>query len=317
MGHLTQELNMKYSLEKYRGMATKHVCPKCGCRSFVYFVDEAGHPLDKTVGRCDHESKCGYIRTPREYFAEHPDKRATSFDKFDKSVQQSQRQPDFIPDEFVEKSMSLGSNFGKFLASIIDTYPGSRPHLVRVQDLYQLGSTKNGSCIFWQRDVDGHIRTGKVIQYDPQTGHRKHDAGGINWIHAIMKKRGLLAPDFNLRQCLFGEHLLPFYPDADICLVESEKTAVLGSVLYPLQIWLAVGGIRNFKREMLQVLSGRNVTIFPDVDGYEVWKEKTINMLFARFRIFNINNYADDTDRERKVDVGDWIIESLKKNQQN
>lgn len=304
--------NIKYSLQKYAGMKTKHICPKCGKRSFTLFVDSNGIPLDKTVGRCDHECRCGYIRTPREYFAEHPDKRATSFDK---SVfrPQPQRQPDFIPDELVEKSMSLGSNFGKFLSSIIDTYPGSRPHLERIQDLYQLGSTKDGSCVFWQKDVNGHIRTGKVIQYDPQTGHRSHEAGGINWIHAIMKRRGLLKPDFNLQQGLFGEHLLPFYPDAGICLVESEKTAVLGSVLYPLQIWLSVGSAQNFKPELLKVLSGRNVTVFPDVCNYKPWEEKASKMPFANFRVFNIDDYADDTDRERKSDVGDWFIELLKK----
>lgn len=310
---------MNYSLQKYRGLSTRHECPNCHDKhSFTLYVDENGKPLSPICGRCNHESRCGYHLTPGEYFKEHPEAKdvTSSYTLIKKGPQ---RMPDYIPnaDKYIKQSLSLNSNFGKFLGSIIDTYPGSRPHLERVETLYQLGCTKNGGCIFWQRDINGHIRTGKVIQYDPQTGHRKHDAGGINWIHAIMKRQGLLKPDFNLRQCLFGEHLLRYYPDAPVAIVEAEKTAVIGSVLYPLQVWLATGSKQNFKREMLQVLSGRNVTIFPDVDGYEEWKEKANNMLFARFRIFNIDNYADDTDRERKSDVGDWIIESLKKNQQN
>lgn len=35
-----------YSLQKYKGTATRHTCPKCGDRhSFVYYVDENNVPL--------------------------------------------------------------------------------------------------------------------------------------------------------------------------------------------------------------------------------------------------------------------------------
>ena len=46
-----------YSLQKYKGTATRHTCPKCGDRhSFVYYVDENNVPLHPSVGRCNHES---------------------------------------------------------------------------------------------------------------------------------------------------------------------------------------------------------------------------------------------------------------------
>lgn len=36
-----------YSLQKYKGTATRHTCPKCGDRhSFVYYVDENNVPLN-------------------------------------------------------------------------------------------------------------------------------------------------------------------------------------------------------------------------------------------------------------------------------
>jgi hypothetical protein len=71
------------------------------------------------------------------------------------------------------------------------------------------------------------------------------------------------------RWCLFGEHLLQQRPDADLCIVESEKTVIIAAIAYPQYIWLAVGGKSNLTADRLQAAAGRNITIFPDADGYE------------------------------------------------
>ena len=68
-------------------------------------------------------------------------------------------------------------------------------------------------------------------------------------------------------------HLLPQYPDKKVALVESEKTAIICAALLPQHIWLATGG-KTQLGDKLNVLKGRDVLAFPDVDGYEVWKEK-------------------------------------------
>lgn len=47
-----------YTLQKYKGTATRHTCPNCGDkRSFTYYVDESGTPLHTSVGRCNHEKQ--------------------------------------------------------------------------------------------------------------------------------------------------------------------------------------------------------------------------------------------------------------------
>ena len=46
---------------------------------------------------------------------------------------------------------------------------------------------------------------------------------------ALMRRKGLLPEEWELSQCLFGEHLLSLYPDRTVALVESEKTAVICS----------------------------------------------------------------------------------------
>ena len=55
--------------------------------------------------------------------------------------------------------------------------------------------------------------------------------------------------------------------------MESEKTAVICSAFWQEYIWLATGG-KSQLNDRLQVLRGRKVVAFPDVDGYLEWKEK-------------------------------------------
>ena len=72
--------------------------------------------------------------------------------------------------------------------------------------LYKVGTSKKwgGSTIFWQIDLNGNVRTGKIMKYDGKTGHRIKELHSlVTWVHSELK-----LPDFTLRQCFFGEHLL-------------------------------------------------------------------------------------------------------------
>ena len=76
----------------------------------------------------------------------------------------------------------------------------------RLFALYKVGTSKKwgGSTIFWQIDVNGNVRTGKIMKYDDKTGHRiKESHSLMTWVHSELK-----LSDFTLRQCFFGEHLL-------------------------------------------------------------------------------------------------------------
>ena len=74
---------------------------------------------------------------------------------------------------------------------------------------YRLGATRDGAVIFWQIDRENKVRTGKVMQYNPEDGQ----TSAVNWIHSILKRQRVLAEEWQLSQCLFGEHLLNVYPD--------------------------------------------------------------------------------------------------------
>ena len=197
---------------------------------------------------------------------------------------------------------------------MFDRFSLESPTIERLMQDYALGATKDGGIIYWQIDTKGRVRTGKVMRYNPETGHRIKDTGGINWIHSIMKKQKLLPVDYNLVQCLFGEHLLKMYPDKVVALVESEKSALIASGVYPEYIWLATGGKSQLSIDKLKVLKGRTVIMFPDVDGYEYWKNKAkdVEVIGCKVVVSDLlENNATDEDRANKIDLADWLVRYL------
>lgn len=63
----------RFHLQKY-SYGSKTACPNCGGnRCFVRYVDEEGVVVfPDRVGKCDHEHKCGYHYTSREYLGTIP-----------------------------------------------------------------------------------------------------------------------------------------------------------------------------------------------------------------------------------------------------
>ena len=165
-------------------------------------------------------------------------------------------------------------------------------------------------------------RTGKVMKYDPETGHRIKDPdvlSRITWVHSLMRQAGQLPPTWNLTQCLFGEHLLKEQPEKPVALVESEKTAVICAGLMPKYVWLATGG-KSCVNDRLLVLAHRKVVAFPDVDGYQEWTEKlakyndlsSVTPGLTRGLDITVSpllqQSATTEDMEAHIDIADWLI---------
>lgn len=318
-----------YSLQKYAGRNTRHTCPQCGKpHCFSLYVDAQGNVLDETVGRCDHESSCGYHKTPKQYFEEHPamkpdwrdrqpvgnqpKKSGTKGRNSIKTNQPTKQKPlCTIPKEILTKSVrkDILSTFTMFLQTIFP--PETVSSLV---GLYNLGVTRSRDVIYFQVDVKGNVHTGKIMKYNPQTGKRIKDPDTpfkINWVHSLMKHSGQLPKDWELTQCLFGEHLLsdPQNNCKTVALVESEKTAVIASAIMPKYIWLATGGKSQLKPEKLSVLKDRKVIAFPDVDGYLEWKEKLSKIEGLTITVSDVlEKNATDKERLNHIDIADWLI---------
>ena len=117
------------------------------------------------------------------------------------------------------------------------------------------------------------------------------------------------AEDWQLSQCLFGEHLLKNHPDKVVVLVESEKSAVIGSAIFPDYVWLATGGKSQMREEKLRVLTGRTILLFPDADGYAEWKQRAESMTFCKAMVSDIiEKNATPKQKEAHIDIADWII---------
>ncbi|MGM9738407.1 MAG: DUF6371 domain-containing protein [Candidatus Cryptobacteroides sp.] len=312
-----------YNLQKYKGIASRHTCPQCGRkRCFTLYVDEHGTPLHETVGRCDHESSCGYHYTPKDYYRNHPwlkpeaDWRESLPAQSTKPIKQLQpaatKKLCLLPQDIVTRSVrhNRDSDLITFLRTIMDA-----EMVDTLIDRYQIGVTKSRDTIFFQLDIKGRCRTGKVMKYNAETGHRIKDEntkGRITWVHSLMKQSGQLPPDWELTQCLFGEHLLAGEPDKPIALVESEKTAIICSGLMPKYIWLATGGKSQLNGEKLKVLQGRKVIAFPDIDAHEEWTRKLSNLPNQQITVSPLlQQNATAQDRADHIDIADWLIRYL------
>lgn len=73
------------------------------------------------------------------------------------------------------------------------------------------------------------------MQYNPENGHRIKggEALAVDWIHSKLKRQRVLPEEWQLSQCLFGEHLLNVYPDKVAVLVESEKVQLSALPYFP------------------------------------------------------------------------------------
>lgn len=309
---------MSIELEKYKGKKSRYQCPACNDKSsFVFYIDtDTNTPIHKTVGKCNHESGCGYHYTPKQYFIDNDINNEFKLNQYIKPVEQP-RPMGIINFDLVLKSASTESNFMQFLIDLFN----DNPKVTQLCQIYALGATKANEVIFWQIDLNSNVRTGKIMQYDPTSGKRKN----IDWTHSRMIKAGQLPADYNLKQCFFGEHLLKLNTSGTVAIVESEKTAIIASGLMPEFIWIAAGQLQGLNIDKCKALTGRNVVLFPDLSekkdnrmsAFEVWSAKASEIM----KEYNckiivsdlLERNATQSDRQSGFDIADYLIRDLRR----
>lgn len=215
--------------------------------------------------------------------------------------------PSFIPTSTMQKSLSKYeiNPFYSYLCSII-----GREETNRIFRMYYVGTANKwgGSTVFWQIDVNGQVRAGKIMGYDRNMGHRiKEPQSQVTWAHSAIGIK-----DYHLVQCLFGEHLLPSKPTTSVAVVESEKTALIMAHFMPDLIWLATGGKDGcFNETAIQVLKGRTVVLIPDLGAWEKWQKKSILLKPICHQVIMsdvIEKIATDEQRQAGLDVADFFL---------
>lgn len=167
-----------------------------------------------------HKHLTLHVNSAANYFRDHPevDKDGINGNSWNNKPYQNiapvaqhkelpPKPPSFIERSLMEQSLRhYGINpLHHYLSKIF-----GKEETSRLFALYKVGTSKkwDGATVYWQIDHEGNIRTGKIMKYDADTGHRiREPASCVTWVHAELRKS-----DFVLRQCFFGEHLLSDSP---------------------------------------------------------------------------------------------------------
>lgn len=323
---------MKYQLQPYKGTQSRYRCPACNhsSKSFVRYIEiETGQQLAPHVGRCGRQDKCGYHLSPAQYLASLPGntwqsrvgqpyqrKRYMAGKGLLNPARPANLEPDYFINPVYVSATLRAYKDNNFVQYLIQRF--GREVAQTMVKRYHIGTHNHwpGACVFWQYDTGGWVRTGKIMLYNTATGKRvKQPFNHITWAHTVIAKQAATLGDdtaFVLKQCLFGEHLLPGDPYKPVAIVESEKTAIIASVLIPQFTWLASGSLEGLNPAKCAVLKGRSVMLFPDVNAYDKWKLKARELHTAMpDTLFTVSavleKMATEDDRKNGIDIGDVV----------
>lgn len=277
-------------------------CPACGHKTFKPYIDTAtGNPVDlSSCGRCNRENHCRYHLPPRQYLG--PSKRRGQWVcRPTEPPVPSVVTPGYIPEATVAATLTR-YDINPLVRWLKTRF---RPESVdRVVARWGVGTAARwgGSTIFWQRDTEGRVRTGKIMGYDSATGCRVKNPPQFAWVHGLIDG----SEAFELRQVFYGTHLLAGRPlDEPVMVVESEKTALIiacaaedaGSRVNV----VATGGCGNLSLDMESrndpyykgaALRDRRLLLLPDADMYHRWAAAPLRPFAASVTVVDPRRYA-------------------------
>jgi hypothetical protein len=240
-------MSARYSLEKHP--QKKGPCPQCGQKGvFRYFQDENGQRLDEQYGLCDRAAKCGHKHLPTGELVQ-----ATSLPDLVQleTVRPNQEQADALR-QLVHDHTSHFHAYARTLGVTAE-------HLER-----WAVATERDRTVYLHLDANGQLVNAKWLKYQ-EDGRRDHDATPYSF---TLRKEERKTKRFGF--CLYGEHLLrPIEEAVPVCVVESEKSAVLASFFYPQFDWVGCGAANGITDEKIGALHGRPVWWLCDADGNE------------------------------------------------
>ena len=169
--------------------------------------------------------------------------------------------------------------------------PEHLANLKKMLEIYCVGTSIKGATAGWtvfpQIDMELRVRDMKLMAYKAD-GHRdKSLKYSFNWMHAMLEKAGQFNPDtHHIDHCLFGLHLAAIFPKAEVCLVESEKSALICSAFSDPneRIWMATGGKSGLNPSSIQPLvkTKRYIVLYPDIDGHDEWAQRMDALEYRR-----------------------------------
>ncbi|MDX9694324.1 MAG: DUF6371 domain-containing protein [Bacteroidales bacterium] len=275
-----------YKKDRYR------VAPQCPCGKsnkdgkFVPFLID-GTPSPR-YGFCH---SCGIGFYPNE----------NNLSRGFQPVKESKK-TDFKIVPYAEVKKTLGNyDNNSFVVWLKSKLPDSYESAIK---RYRVGTSFNNRTIFWYLSIKEEVITGKSISYNASIGKRIKETP----IYTLYTR------EKGYSNCLFGEHLLKDEYHKKVVLVESEKTAIVGSLVYPKLTWMATSGASGLTFEKAQVLKYREIIYIPDCD--EAGRNSIprvssiLKSMHAKIKILDyfLNKYNDGEDIADLLLTDDNII---------
>lgn len=172
-------------------------------------------------------------------------------------------------------------------------------------------------------NTEGKAVDCKIFHINPVTGSRKtaeplrrwyaqgqQQTLQSTWAIAELnrqRKRDNL-PELNRAAwCNFGDHLLPSRPAANVCIVESEKTAMICAIAYPDDVWVATGSQANLTAARCEPYRGRTIVLYPDRDAQADWESRA-QVLADLGHIVRVDTTTATTEGDEHDDIADLIL---------
>jgi hypothetical protein len=168
--------------------------------------------------------------------------------------------------------------------------------------------------MFWFIDDKKQVRSGKIMNYEMKGGEprrTKYEKAwrNVKWLHSKIDK-------YNFEMCFYGSHILTMVPDAEVHIVESEKTALIMSCVKPQHIWLATSSVTNLQEHFLPNLKDRKVVLHPDKGerSFGYWKLKSEEFKKKNLaKSINISTFVQDTEfLGEGDDLADYVLKTTK-----
>lgn len=321
----------RFTLEPYRGPATRYTCPQCGKpRCFARYVDTRNDELlPEAYGRCNREDRCGYQLGPYDrshtgvsyadevYERENKQRayqhtaKAAPHRSMPWPQQPTPRNPIHnFPDEVFQGSLTHYER-NQFTRLLADRFgAGEARDLI---DRFRIGTSSYwpGATVFWLIDEQNRVRSGQVVLFESD-GHTAKRAGYdgslkrcTSWVHSALTRRyqhqQKPLPDWLSRYneqadkapCLFGLNQLESAPaDKPCAITEAPKTAVFCSGYFPDFVWLAVLGKSYLNAERLAPLRGRHIVLFPDLGAFTDWQQRAEQLTAKGFSVV-VSDYLE------------------------
>jgi hypothetical protein len=319
----------KYSLDS---SSKKYNCPSCSKKSFVvYVVTDTKDVIDANLyGRCDRENACSYHL--------HPSSDPVLKEKGKPENFTPKPAPAIIQIYPEEKIWRPITDRTKNCISPLHVFLNSKlhipnDHIIKWGVFSDTDSSGTALTVYVFRNVAGHVCNLKWFKY-LDDGHRDKTFDSFSLkqpprtpqsktVIEISGEKGAAIEERKYQLCLFGEHLLDPEKKRAVCVVESEKTAVVASFFYDQFDWVACGSNNGLtdgkegKPDKISVLKGRVVYWLCDADKASRMRTEKgeVRPSSARHLIEHIDDFriADlFPERNDGYDIGDAIVDGTR-----